>query len=122
LVLRALLNDDVRFEVVAAVSSAKEMLECLDGVDLAVIDLVLDDYDGFAAIEWLHAEDRELPVAILADVDPPYLRAEAVARGAAGYFNKTHEPASVLDGFEAIARAQPSERAGGEIRRRGPAR
>jgi two-component system cell cycle response regulator CtrA len=101
LVLASLLREDGRFDVVAAVATGAETIERCGEADLVVVDLVLEDIDGFAVIESLHATAPHLPVVIFAAVDPPYLRSEANSRGAAGFFTHRTDPAELLDGFEA---------------------
>ena len=104
LLLGSLLRDDERFEVVEGVATGAEIVERCGDVDLVVVDLVLADLDAFSLIERLHARRPELPVVIYAEVDPPYLRAEAANRGASGFFAHRTDPGEVLDGFAAAAR------------------
>ena len=68
-----------------------------------VLDLVLGDIDALTAIGLLHERDPELPVVVFASVDPPYLRAEAEAHGAAAFFRRGADPQAVLDGFANVA-------------------
>jgi DNA-binding NarL/FixJ family response regulator len=107
LLLASMLREDGRFQVVADVSTGAETVERCREADLVVLDLVLQDGDGFSVIENIHAASPRLPVVVFAAVDPPYLRAEADARGAAGYFTHGTDPALFLDGLAVAA-----ERAG----------
>ena len=104
LLLEAMLRDDERFEVVAAVSTGAQLVAETDHADLVVLDLVLADTDAFTAIGLLHARDPELPVVVFASVDPPYLRAEAEANGAAAFFRRGADSQAVFDGFANVAR------------------
>ena len=104
LLLEAMLRDDARFEVVAAVSTGAQLVAETDHADLVVMDLVLADTDAFTAIRLLRERDPALPVIVYASVDPPYLRAEAEAHGAAGFFRRGASPQAVLDGFANVAR------------------
>jgi len=104
LLLEAMLRDDARFEVVAAVSTGAQLVAESDHADLVVMDLVLADTDAFSAIRLLRERDPALPVIVFASVDPPYLRAEAEAHGAAGFFRRGADPQVVLDGFANVAR------------------
>jgi DNA-binding NarL/FixJ family response regulator len=99
LLLASMLRDDARFEVLADVATGAETLEHRDEADLVVLDLVLQDTDAFSVIGELRVAAPELPVVIVASVDPPYLRAEAMNRGAAGFFTHATEPAELLDGL-----------------------
>lgn len=103
LLLTSLLREDGRFDVVADVPTGAETLQRAAEVDLIVVDLVLEDTDGLAVIDDLRAVAPQLPVVVFATVDPPYLRAEATARGARGFFTHGTNPAELLDGFAAAA-------------------
>ena len=104
LLLRAMLRADGRFEVVAAVSTGAQLVAATDRADLVVVDLVLADTDAFTAIGLLHERDPDVPVVVFASVDPPYLRAEAEAHGAAAFFRRGVDPEAVLDGLVNVAR------------------
>jgi len=103
LLLGALLRDDDRFALVADVASGAEIVDRCDEADLVVVDLILNDIDAFSLIDRVHARRPGLPVVVYSEVDPPYLRAEATARGAVGFFTHHTDPADVLDGFAAAA-------------------
>jgi DNA-binding NarL/FixJ family response regulator len=103
LLLSALLRDDERFEVLGDVATGAETIERCGDADLVVVDLVLADTDAFTLIDRLRAERPALPVVLYADVDPPYLRSEAAARGVAGFFTHHMDATTVLDGFAAVA-------------------
>ncbi|HEX4820418.1 MAG TPA: response regulator [Acidimicrobiales bacterium] len=103
LLLSALLRDDSRFTVIGDVGTGVELLDRSANADLVVVDLMLADIDAFSLIEQLHASRPGLPIVIYAAVDPPYLRAEAAARGAVGFFAHHTDAAEVLDGFAAAA-------------------
>lgn len=104
LLLASLVRDDSRFDVIADVATGAETIEHCRAADLVVLDLVLKDADAFSVIEDLRAAAPRLAVVIFAAVDPPYLRSEADARGAAGFFTHGTDPADLLDGFAAAAR------------------
>ena len=104
LLLAAMLRDDARFELVGAVDSGAELVAQSDQLDLVIVDLVLSDTDAFTAIGRLHERDPALPIVVFASVDPPYLRAEAEAHGAAAFFRRGDDVETVLDGFAHAAR------------------
>jgi DNA-binding NarL/FixJ family response regulator len=109
LLLAALLHDDERFSVVGDVATGAEIIERCPDADLVVVDLVLADTDAFSLIERVHLHHPALPVVVYAEVDPPYLRSEASARGAAAFFTHRTDPTAVLDGFAAAAEGGMSE-------------
>ena len=98
----SLLRDDGRFDVVVQTGSAAETIDRCDDADLVVTDLVLRDTDAFSMLDQLRAMRPQLPVVILAAVDPPYLRNEAKSHGAAGFFTHSADPAELLNGLAAL--------------------
>ena len=103
LLLASLMRDDPRFGVVVDVSTAAETIERAPDADLIVVDLLLPDGDAFSTIEHLRTAGTRAPVVILAEVDPPYLRFEATANGAADFFVHATNPDVLLDGFAGAA-------------------
>lgn len=103
MLLASMLRDDPRFDVVCEVASSGEAVSRRDDVDLLVTDLVLEDTDAFAVIADLRAAASALPVVIVAAVDPPYLRNEAHAHGAAGFFTHTTDPTQLLEELFRVA-------------------
>ena len=101
LVLSSLLRDDGRFDVIADVATGTETIEHCREADLVVLDLVLQDTDAFSLMDDVRAVVPQLPIVIFAAVDPPYLRSEANARGAVGFFTNGTDPVDLVDGFAA---------------------
>lgn len=110
LLIGALLRDDPRFQVVAEVATGSEAVTRREEADVLVTDLVLEDTDAFSVITTLRDAGSELPVVILAAVDPPYLRSEAAARGAAEFFTHATASGELLDGLAAAAAPKAAER------------
>jgi len=103
LLVASMLRDDARFDIVAEVSAGAQAVARRDEVDLLVTDLVLEDTDAFSVIADLRSASSALPVVIVAAVDPPYLRNEAAARGAAGFFTHGTDPALLVEGLAQAA-------------------
>ena len=99
LLVTSLLRDDDRFAVVGDVSTGAEVLERAPETDLVVLDLVLTDTDAFSVIQQLQTSPREPSAVIFTAVGPSYLRSQATAQGAAGYFTHDTDPAELLDGL-----------------------
>lgn len=110
LLLTSLLREDERFDVVAEVASAAALGDRIDEADLVVLDVVLEDCDGFTVIEDLRARTPQVAAVIVAAADPPYLRAEAARRGADAYFTHRTEPGELLDGLAAATISRASLR------------
>ena len=104
LLLKAMLRDDKRFEVVAAVSTGAQLVAETDHADLVVVDLVLADTDAFTAIGRLHERDPELPVVVFASVDPPTYGPRPRPTAPPAFFRRGADPQAVLDGFANVAR------------------
>jgi DNA-binding NarL/FixJ family response regulator len=99
LLVTSMLREDDRFAVLGDVATGAEVLERAPEADLVVLDLVLADTDAFAVIEQLRASERAPSAVIFAADGPPYLRSQATAQGAAGYFTHDTDPAELLDGL-----------------------
>jgi DNA-binding NarL/FixJ family response regulator len=109
LLVTSLLSDDDRFTVVGDVASGAEVLERAPETDLVVLDLVLADTDAFSLIGQLHGSTGQPSAVIFASVGPHYLRSQATAQGAAGYFTHDTDPAELLEGLVSAAkRADPA--------------
>jgi len=104
LLLASMLRDDGRFDVIADVATGAETLQRCGEADLVVLDLVLQDTDAFTVMDDLRLAAPQVPIVIVAAVDPPYLRAEAATRGAAGFFTHSTDPDDLLEGFAQAAR------------------
>jgi len=102
LLVASMLRDDARFEVAAEVASGADAFSRRDEVDILVTDIVLEDTDAFSLMDDLRSVASPLPVVIVAAVDPPYLRNEAAAHGAAGFYTTTTEPARLLDQLASV--------------------
>ncbi len=110
LLLTSLLRDDARFVVVDDVASGTAVRARLDEVDLVVLDVVLEDGDAFTVIHDIRRHAPGVAAVVVAAVDPPYLRAEAMAHGAHGYFTHATDPHVLLAGFEQAVESASRER------------
>jgi CheY-like chemotaxis protein len=99
LLVTSLLREDERFTVVGDVASGAEVLERAPDADLIVLDLMLADIDAFSLIGQLQTAPRQPSAVIFTAVGPHYLRSQATAQGAAGYFTHDTDPAELLDGL-----------------------
>ena len=85
------------FEVVAQAGSLAEARLVLDGVDLAVVDLILPDGNGTDLIGELHAADAHGVVLVLTAISEPEVHARAVQEGAAGVLHKSAHVKDIVD-------------------------
>jgi DNA-binding NarL/FixJ family response regulator len=85
------------FEVVAQAGSLAEARLVLDGVDLAVVDLILPDGNGTDLIGELHAADPHGVVLVLTAISEPEVHARAVQEGAAGVLHKSAHVKDIVD-------------------------
>jgi DNA-binding NarL/FixJ family response regulator len=103
LLVTSLLREDARFAVVGDVETGADVLARAADADLVVLDLVLADTDAFALIQQLRSAGPQAAAVIFASVGPPYLRGQAAAQGAAGYFTHDTDPSVLLDELAAAA-------------------
>ncbi len=87
-VLRWLLAEDPRFDPVGVVANGERATAWPGHLDAALVDLALPGLDALSTVRALCAAHPGVTVAILADVDAPYLRAACAAAGAAGYLDR----------------------------------
>jgi DNA-binding NarL/FixJ family response regulator len=55
-------------------------------------------------IDGIRAVNPGVPIVILASVDSPYLRSEAISRGFAAFLSRAAEPESMLEALAASTR------------------
>ncbi len=106
-------------------SSADQALACLEadaGIDLAVIDLMLPDMNGFSLLAVLGKRFPDVPAVVVSAIDDEASVRRAIKAGASGYVFKSSSSQVllqalrvVLDGGvhlpEARSVAQPAKRA-----------
>ena len=106
-------------------SSADQALACLEadaGIDLAVIDLMLPDMNGFSLLAVLGKRFPDVPAVVVSAIDDEASVRRAIKAGASGYVFKSSSSKVllqalrvVLDGGvhlpEARSVAQPAKRA-----------
>jgi DNA-binding NtrC family response regulator len=109
LLLASILRADERFGAVTAVASAAEVLSSCADADVVIVDLVLADGDAFSLMDGLRERRPDLPVVVYTAVGPPYLRAEAAARGAVAYFTHADDSDAVLDAVVRLVGAVSQE-------------
>ena len=100
-VLRWLLEEDGRFEVVGEVDDGDQAVARAEDADVLVMEIALRGVDGLTALERIRRDKPGVAVVIYSSYSQPYLRAEAIARGAAAFINKS-------TGYDEIAEALAS--------------
>jgi DNA-binding NarL/FixJ family response regulator len=96
--LRWLLEEDGRFVVVGETDDGDEATSQADDADVLVMEIALRGIDGLTALERVRRDKPDVAVVIYSSYSQPYLRSEAMARGAAAYVVKS-------SGYEEIAEA-----------------
>lgn len=113
--VRALLETQSDFDVVAEAGTAAEAASAAADVDIALVDLDLGDDapDGIAAIRAIRAENPRARVLVFTAYDSDADIVRALDAGAVGYLVKDSQPAEL---FHAIRRAAEGDGAlGGSI-------
>jgi DNA-binding NarL/FixJ family response regulator len=92
--VRATLEDDGDFEVVAAVESAAEVLQVLarDLPDLVVLDVGMPGTDGFGCLQTIRDRYPDLKVAMLSGIEEPRVARRALRLGASAFVKKHVDP------------------------------
>jgi len=112
--VRATLEEDGDFEVVAAVESARQLLSGLScaSPDVVVLDVEMPGTDGFACLRELRERHPRVKVVMLSCHDEPRFAQRALRLGASAYVRKLVDPrdlASVLrQAVEETVASQPA--------------
>ena len=112
--VRATLEEDGDFEVVAAAESARQLLSGLAcaSPDIVVLDVEMPGADGFACLRELRERHPRVKVVMLSCHDEPRFAQRALRLGASAYVRKLVDPrdlASVLrQAVEETVASQPA--------------
>jgi len=100
--LAQLINREDDLLVCAAAGNAKEALEAIGkhAIDLAIVDMLLEDTTGVQVTEKLRSQSPNLNILILSMSDEPRYIRRAFQAGARGYITKEE----VADGIVAAIR------------------
>lgn len=104
---RWLLEDDGRFVVVADLQRAETVLAHCQEADLVVVDIAMPGTDGLSLLDEIRWQHPSLPVVVFTGYAQPYLRDEALRRGAADFVEKMPDMVEVVERFVAAARPAP---------------
>ena len=98
-----ILGENPAITVVGEAAGGPELMRLLrgDGADVVLLDIALNDRDGFDVLKQLRGEFPELAVLMLSTYPESQFGVRALKSGAAGYLNKG---CSTEQLFEAIAR------------------
>lgn len=92
-VLRWLLEEDGRFRVTGEAATGIEVLALAGDADVVLLDVAMPELDGLSALAEIRHRYPGLPVVMCSSHDVPFLRAEALRRGAAAYVAKSDSAA-----------------------------
>lgn len=86
-------------------SSADQALACLEadaGLDLAVIDLMLPDMNGFSLLAVLGKRFPEVPAVVVSAIDDEASVRRAIKAGASGYVSKSSSSQVLLQALRVV--------------------
>ena len=106
--LQALLPAD-QFQIVGQADDSDQMQRLLgsDDVDLVVMDVRLNRWDGLGLLEQLRTVHANLPVVVFTAFDNPTYVARAAALGASDFIQKSAPGIEVITTFLRAARREP---------------
>ena len=106
--LRELISDPGRIEVVGTASSAIEALESirLSSPDVAIVDLQLKDGSGFDVVKAIRLlpQTQDVVIILFTNHVSRELQNHALALGANYFFDKSRDHAQILDVLQSIVR------------------
>ena len=107
--LRMILDEQPDFEVVAEAGDGAEAVEAAlrDGIDLAILDVMMPRLTGVQAARQLTEQRPDLHVLILSMYDNEQFFFEALRAGAAGYVLKSAAHEDLIDACRAAMRGEP---------------
>jgi DNA-binding NarL/FixJ family response regulator len=96
--------EEAGMEVVYAASSGREAIDAVEEhkPDLVILDIVMPEMDGLAALSILRYIAPDLPVVMITGVVDPLYMARAGELGASGYYSKGVEPKELIEGLQSI--------------------
>lgn len=103
--LRAVLAADRHLTVVGDAGSGREAVELANrtAIDVAVLDVMLPDRPAVSVIRELRRIQPRCRILALSMVETPYIVAELLRAGAAGYAVKAQSTEEILDAIHAVA-------------------
>ena len=92
--IRAVLDTDGDFEIVASTESGAELLRAVaqTSPELVVLDVTMPGIDGLACLQLLRERHPRVKVVMLSGVDDPRVAQRALRLGAAAFVRKDVEP------------------------------
>jgi DNA-binding NarL/FixJ family response regulator len=91
-------------EVVHAASNGREAVDAVmeHQPDLVILDIVMPEMDGLAALAILRYIVPKIPVVVVTEIMDPLYLARAGELGAAGYYSKGVKTEELVSGMQAI--------------------
>jgi len=108
--IRALLEQVEHIEVVGEASDGREAVAQAESLhpDVILMDLVMPEMDGIAAIRHITTDQAEARILVLTSFTGDDKVFPAIKAGALGYLLKDSEPEDLLAAIESVYRGEPS--------------
>jgi DNA-binding NarL/FixJ family response regulator len=102
--LTQLLSEQPDMSICGAVASAEQALEVVerDAVDLAIVDISLEQMDGITLTDLLRRKHPRIVVLILSMHDEQIYGPRALRAGAAGFVAKQDAPDTIVDAIHQV--------------------
>jgi two-component system nitrate/nitrite response regulator NarL len=103
--LRALLDEDPRFDVIAVASDGERFLEAVDRLafDIGIIGWEMPYLNGHAVLDALKTHDNPPRIIVYTGSQDTRVPDEAMAAGAAGFCHKSDPPERLVETVAAVA-------------------
>ncbi|MEM7569936.1 MAG: response regulator transcription factor [Pseudomonadota bacterium] len=92
---------DAAVEDVDTLGAARDMI-ARSGASLLLLDLHMDDSDGFAGLIGLRQDYPAIPIIVVSASDDDWVVRRAIQFGASGFISKSSSMADMGDAFEAV--------------------
>ncbi len=103
--IRAFLEEDAEFEVVAEGSSGRDAIDMVRDFDLDVLlmDISMPGQSGLEALAMLRAKAPDVGIIILSSYAEEQYAVSLIRQGASGYLNKQCEPDDIITAIRRVA-------------------
>ena len=103
--IRAFLEEDSEFEVVAEGGSGRDAIQMVrkHNLDVLLMDISMPDQSGLEALAMIRAKAPDVGIVILSSYPEEQYAVSLIRQGASGYLNKQCEPENIIAAIRRVA-------------------